>query len=185
LSVGGSAGSGVCFVNVSVLDKFLPIVLPPCIAQVVGRGTPIDFNKKFIDSKPIFGRGKTWVGTLGSLGISFFILKVLYITGLMFTNIPEGNFDILVSILLTGSILGDLCNSFVKRRLSIERGGKFIGDRINSPVGGFVFTYIICPGLLFSVYSILDMIVITVAVGVAHILMSKFAYRIGIKKEGW
>ena len=168
-----------------MLDKLLPVILPPCIAQVIGRGTPVDFNKKFIDGKPIFGKGKTWVGTLGGIGISFIVLEILYFLGLIFDNVPSDRAIGLFFFLSCGSMFGDLFNSFIKRRLGIERGGKFIGDRVNSPLGGFVFTYIMCPDLLFSVYSVIDMVVITSVVGVGHVLLSRIAHKVGIKKERW
>ncbi len=99
---------------------------------------PMDFNKKFIDNKRIFGDNKTWKGFIGYiiLNIIFsiligFIWKITKLEYLNFFYINHEN-NILFNILI-GFLLGlfyalfELPNSFIKRRLDIKPGKTISG----------------------------------------------------------
>ena len=170
---------------IDTICKFIPEVLPPCIAQVIGRGKPIDMGIKFIDGKRLIGDGKTIIGTFGSIIITFFIMYVLCITHIVFKSLPLKTAIILSASLTTGSMLGDISNSFIKRRINIRRGGKFIGDNINSPIGSFITAYIVCSKSFIAEYNIYLILLIILFVGFMHYPVSILAYKIGIKKERW
>ena len=46
----------------SALIYIFPAYAANASAVVLGYGDPIDANKKFLDGKPILGKGKTWRG---------------------------------------------------------------------------------------------------------------------------
>ena len=101
---------------------------------------PIDFNKKFIDKKRIFGDNKTWKGFFGYIffNIVFTILFSLIIKG---TKLETLNFfyinheNTILYNLLIGFLLGlfyalfELPNSFLKRRLDITPGKTIKGKK--------------------------------------------------------
>ncbi len=99
---------------------------------------PMDFNKKFIDNKRIFGDNKTWKGFVGYiiLNIIFaiiigFIWKITKLEHLNYFYMNHNN--TLTYNLLIGFLLGlfyalfELPNSFIKRRLDIKPGKTISG----------------------------------------------------------
>lgn len=92
---------------------------------------PIDFEKKFIDGKRIFGENKTWKGLFGYI---FFNVIFMVIWGVIcnLASLNNLNFfyfsneNTILNNLLFGSLVGlfyalfELPNSFLKRRLGIE-----------------------------------------------------------------
>ena len=99
---------------------------------------PMDFNKKFIDKKRIFGDNKTWKGFLGYIFLNIvfsilfgFIWKLTKLEQLNFFYINNSN-TILYNILI-GFLIGlfyalfELPNSFFKRRLDIKPGKSIKG----------------------------------------------------------
>ena len=94
---------------------------------------PMDFNKKFIDKKRIFGDNKTWKGFIGYL-IFNIVLSILFGIIWKLCNLEHLNFfykyhnNTILFNLLIGFLLGlfyalfELPNSFLKRRLNITPG---------------------------------------------------------------
>ena len=94
---------------------------------------PIDFNKKYIDKKRIFGDNKTWKGFIG-----YIVFNIIFscIFGLIWklTKLEYLNFfylkheNTLIYNILIGFLLGlfyalfELPNSFLKRRLDVKPG---------------------------------------------------------------
>ena len=94
---------------------------------------PMDFNRKFIDKKRIFGDNKTWKGFFG-----YIIFNIIFsiLVGFLWksTKLESYNFfymnhtNTILYNTLIGFLLGlfyalfELPNSFLKRRLDIEPG---------------------------------------------------------------
>ena len=94
---------------------------------------PMDFNKKFIDKKRIFGDNKTWKGFLGYIFFNIivsslfsFIWKIAKLEHLNFFYVNHANtikYNLLIGFLLGFFYaLFELPNSFIKRRLDIKEG---------------------------------------------------------------
>lgn len=94
---------------------------------------PMDFNKKFIDKKRIFGDNKTWKGFLGYIFFNIivslifsFIWKITKLEHLNFFYVNHANtikYNLLIGFLLGFFYaLFELPNSFIKRRLDIKEG---------------------------------------------------------------
>ena len=99
---------------------------------------PIDFNKKFIDGKRIFGDNKTWKGFVGYLIFNViitiiwgFICSSCGFNHLNYFYINNTNtvlFNLFIGFLLgLGYALFELPNSFIKRRIGIEEGKSTTG----------------------------------------------------------
>jgi len=143
-----------------IIAQALWLILPAYIANgcalLVGGGTPIDFGKNYKDGRRILGDGKTWRGLItGSvLGMSAgFGLSVVAKYAAIF---PETSwigiddftgFPFMIPIIGSicfGALLGDIIESFFKRRMNIKRGGDWIPfDQIDFILGVLFFTFII------------------------------------------
>ena len=109
---------------------FVPAFIANPGAVITGGHYPVDFGKKFVDGKRIFGDGKTWSGFFGGVASGVIFGLVIYAL-LVVLNLHIGNFSSTltgaIEVIVTmsaGSLLGDMTGSFIKRRIGIERGGK-------------------------------------------------------------
>jgi CDP-2,3-bis-(O-geranylgeranyl)-sn-glycerol synthase len=134
------------------------IILPAYIANasavLVGGGTPIDFGKKWKDGHRILGDGKTWRGlfvgafmgmTAGfglSIGAKYIEMSEFAYVGVSdFTGFPW-MIPIIFSISF-GALLGDIIESFFKRRTSKVRGEDWIPfDQLDFILGVLFFSFI-------------------------------------------
>jgi hypothetical protein len=86
---------------------------------------PIDFGAK-IQGKRIFGDNKTWRGIIIYIGMSIAACIVLWSVSHRFSNLINVVFSLnplyIGSAIALSYILGELINSFVKRRLNIDPG---------------------------------------------------------------
>ena len=111
----------------------IPIYIANASAVIMGGGTPIDFNKKYKDGKRILGDGKTWRGLLSGTFIGMtagfgLVIAGNYINsseyGYLQVNTFEG-FPLMIPLLFSlccGALLGDIIESFFKRRIGKDRG---------------------------------------------------------------
>lgn len=173
-----------------IILQALWLILPAYIANasavLVGGGKPIDSGKNWKDGKRILGDGKTWrglfsgafVGITAGFGLvvaaRYINMSEFYFIGLNdFTGFP-GMIPIIFSICF-GALLGDITESFFKRRIGHKRGEDWIPfDQIDFILGALVLSFIIgsilfLTGLIeqnwflesFSIWHILVILVIT------------------------
>jgi CDP-diglyceride synthetase len=106
-------------------DVFLHILVlliatngaPVIVAFVCGShgALPIDLGRQCADGRPIFGASKTWRGLASAL-LTSTVLACIFGYGL--------DFGLAFGALV---ITGDLCSSFIKRRLGLEPSSKSLG----------------------------------------------------------
>jgi len=144
---------------------------------------PIDFNRT-LKGKPIFGKNKTWrgliLGILAGVG-GFAVQKWLY-QFLFFKRISlidYNHFGLMLGFLLgLGAIVGDLMESFFKRRINISPGQTwFPFDQIDWILGSLAFSSI----LYFPSFSAL-FIIISLGFGL-HPIANYTGYLLRIKKN--
>lgn len=139
----------------------IPVYMANASAVLVGGGTPIDFGKTWRrDGRRILGEGKTWRGlltgtflgmTLGfGLAVGASYLSTSEYGFLNLTNF-EG-FPLMIPLLFSlcfGALLGDIIESFFKRRIGKARGQDWIPfDQIDFILGALCFSYL-CSELLY------------------------------------
>ena len=101
---------------------------------------PMDFNKKFIDGKRIFGDNKTWKGFIGYIilntlfavlfGYIWKITKLEHLNYFYINHINTITYNLLIGFLLgLFYALFELPNSFLKRRLDIKPGKTLKGSK--------------------------------------------------------
>ena len=139
------------------------IIIPAYVANasalLVGGRTPIDFGKTYKDGKRILGDGKTWNGLItgGFIGVTAgfaiataapTINQILAENELGFLTVS--NFEgfpymiPLVASITYGALLGDIIESFFKRRRGISRGKNWMPfDQIDFILGVLCFCLII------------------------------------------
>lgn len=141
-----------------IIIQALWIILPAYIANasavLVGGGTPIDFGKKWKDGKRILGDGKTWRGLyVGAfLGMTAgFGLSVVAIyaadSDFAFLGLNDfTGFPVMIPIIFSlcfGALLGDITESFFKRRIGKKRGEDWIiFDQLDFIIGALVLSFL-------------------------------------------
>ena len=142
-----------------IIIQALWIILPAYIANasavLVGGGTPIDFGKKWKDGKRILGDGKTWrglitgaiVGMAGGFGLS---IVAIYANNsdFKFLGLSDfGQFPLMIPMvgaICFGALIGDITESFFKRRVGKDRGEDWIPfDQLDFIVGALILSVIV------------------------------------------
>jgi len=139
---------------IQALWLILPAYFANGFAPLVGGGTPIDFGKKYKDGKRILGDGKTWrglllgtlIGMIAGFGLSVFA-KFVSQTEFSWLKITDfTGFPLMIPIIFSicfGALLGDVIESFLKRRTGIARGEDWIPfDQIDFILGVLFFTFL-------------------------------------------
>jgi len=173
-----------------IIIQALWLVIPAYIANgsalLVGGGKPIDFGKKWKDGRRVLGDGKTWrglvtgafLGMTGGFGIT---VAAIYIAksefGFLGLN-DFGRFPLMIPIITSvcfGALLGDILESFFKRRIGKKSGEDWIPfDQLDFILGALFFSFIISSLIQiigvtshnwffdsFSVWHILVLLIIT------------------------
>jgi CDP-2,3-bis-(O-geranylgeranyl)-sn-glycerol synthase len=149
----------------TILQAFwivIPVYIANASAVVVGGGTPIDFKKNWSDGRRILGDGKTWKGLFAGTFIGMtagfgLVVGARYLNAngysyLGFTDF-EG-FPLMIPILFSlcfGALVGDLVESFFKRRIGKDRGQDWIPfDQLDFLIGALVSSFLMSELLYFS-----------------------------------
>jgi CDP-2,3-bis-(O-geranylgeranyl)-sn-glycerol synthase len=133
----------------------IPIYVANASAVIVGGGTPVDFGKKWKDGSRILGDGKTWrglfAGTFLGMTAGFGLtVAATYLSSSSYSYIGLTNFEgfpFMIPILFSlcfGALLGDVIESFFKRRVGKDRGQDWIPfDQLDFIIGALVFSFLI------------------------------------------
>ena len=145
---------------------------------------PVDFNTK-IDNNTIFGRHKTFrgliFGIVFAVGIAFiqYLLYNLDFFKLM-SFVDYSNWLLIGLLLGSGVVIGDLVESFFKRRLDVKPGKPLIPwDQVDFVIGALIFIY------PFYKLSLAKMATILALSFFLHVLINHIAYYLKIRKVKW
>jgi len=139
---------------------------------IFGRGLPIDMNRKFFDGNPIFGKNKTFLGFFSGLVVGTLVSLA---ENLLFQH----NFFLGFATSL-GALLGDLTESFFKRRLKFPSGATLpVADQLDFVLGAMLLSLPISPP---SPPVALIVLIVTPPI---HVLTNYFAYLLGLKEKPW
>lgn len=147
---------------------------------------PVDFNKKFL-GQPFLGSHKTWRGVV--LGIlSGFLIALLQgwlyqfpaIKKISLICYSEINIFLFAFLISAGAVFGDLFFAFIKRRLKLRPGAKFLPfDQTNYVIGAFLF---LTP---FFKIDMLVWLVIFILTFFLHIIFNRLGYLLGLHQAKW
>lgn len=173
---------------------FLPAYLTnmiPSLSATLGifkcLAKPVDFGKKIKDS-PILGSHKTWRGVI--VGPISGILIVLLqrwlfsnfsaIREISFFDYQEINILLFGFLIGLGTICGDLFFAFIKRRLKLKPGARFLPwDQINYVIGAAIF---LSP---FFKIEIKVWMVLLVLSPLLHITATQLGFILGLSRSRW
>ncbi|MFQ6049533.1 MAG: CDP-archaeol synthase [Candidatus Paceibacterales bacterium] len=147
---------------------------------------PVDFDRKF-RGQPILGVHKTWRGVI--LGIIVGILITLlqlwfyqfpFIRGISFFDYRKINIFLFGFLISSGAVFGDLLFAFIKRRLKIKPGARFLPfDQTNYVIGAFIF---LTPFLKLNLIIWVTLFVLTFFL---HIIFNRIGYLLGLHSSKW
>jgi CDP-2,3-bis-(O-geranylgeranyl)-sn-glycerol synthase len=142
----------------TIILQALWIIIPAYVANasavLVGGGTPIDFGKNWRDGKRILGDGKTWRGLLSGTFIGMtagfgLVVAASYLNSseYYFLHLTKfEGFPFMIPIIFSicfGALLGDIIESFFKRRIGKNRGDDWIPfDQVDFILGVLFFSFI-------------------------------------------
>jgi CDP-2,3-bis-(O-geranylgeranyl)-sn-glycerol synthase len=179
----------------------LPAYIANPMAAVFGGGTPIDLGKYFPDGRRILGNGKTIRGLVAGTicGIVIGLIQIGLAPRLMASGVLDnwpmfydalGAYSLstlsIVFLMAFGALLGDSGESFIKRRLDLERGAMFpVADQLDFVMGAWVLTYIFAAHWFNTYFSFWIIVTVLVATPLLHLAANIFGYLIKVKKEPW
>ena len=154
-----------------VIYFMLPAYLANMSALVFGGGKPLDMGVALADGKRLIGDGATWRGTGAGTCVGLIVGGLQgFISGSVLAGALTG------LLLGLGALLGDAAGSFIKRRISIERGRPApILDQLDFVFGALL---LVSPLVNLPLYYIVLIMVITV---VLHLSANIVAYLMGMK----
>ena len=179
----------------------LPAYIANPMAAVFGGGTPMDLGKYFPDGRRILGNGKTIRGLVAgtACGIVIGLIQIGLAPRLMASGVLDnwpmfyaalGAYSLctlsIVFLMAFGALLGDSGESFIKRRLDLERGAMFpVADQLDFVLGAWVLTYIFAAHWFNTYFSFWIIVTVLVATPLLHLAANIFGYLIKVKKEPW
>jgi CDP-2,3-bis-(O-geranylgeranyl)-sn-glycerol synthase len=171
----------------SALWIMLPAYVPNSAAAVFGGGIPIDGGRTHRDGRRLLGDGKTWRGfILGvATGIVVGLLQIWVRQMAGWEALPA--LTVLVVILLaTGALLGDLVKSYFKRRLGRERGAPWlIADQYDLVAGAFALVLIFDYPWFISTVTLPILVIILIITPILHKTVNVIGYLIRVKEVPW
>ena len=177
----------------SCLYFFLPAYftnMTPPLARKAGvlkfLEKPIDFGKNFF-SQPLLGSHKTWRGAIlgiivGTSVVKFqvWLYRFHFIKEISFFDYYKINFLVFGFLISGGAVFGDLLFAFIKRRLRLKPGTRFLPfDQINYVIGAFLF---LTPFFKIDVRIWLTIFILTFFL---HIIVNRLGYLLGLYKAKW
>jgi len=159
---------------IDALKFIFPAYCANAVPVIAGGGSPIDFGRKFLDGKPVFGKNKTLRGFFFGLAIG---LIVGYAETLLF------GYPLFLGLLTSlGALFGDLIGAFMKRRLGLAPGDILpVVDQVDFIVGAVLVSLPVYGYMLYW-ELVLAVLIITPPI---HLLTNFFAYKLGLKKNPW
>jgi CDP-2,3-bis-(O-geranylgeranyl)-sn-glycerol synthase len=176
----------------------LPAYIANASAVLVGGGTPIDFGKNWKDGKRILGDGKTWrgliigtlVGMIGGFGLSV-AARFIGMTEFAYVGVSDFlGFPLMIPIVFSicfGALMGDVIESFFKRRRGRKRGEDWIPfDQIDFILGVLFFSFLMagflqifgltCSNWFFDSFTIMHILFLVIVTPFLH-LLANFIHR--------
>ncbi len=147
---------------------------------------PVDFGRKF-KGEAILGKNKSWRGVIFGpiigillVGLQLWLYRFSFIKEISFFDYSEINILVFGFLISAGAVFGDLLFAFIKRRLRMEPGQRFIPfDQTNYVIGAALF---LTP---FFKINILIWITIFLLTFFLHLIINRIGYHLGLHKNKW
>ncbi len=175
----------------------LPAMTANTFAPFLGGGTPVDLGKARRDGRRYLGDGKTWRGFIGGSAcaalLGMLMLLTMHLTG--FRDVDSslwGSYPLnmlLIASMATGSLVGDMIGSFIKRAIGRPRGARtFLLDQWDYVLGAVLFILPFYPWWFETFvkdHHWISLVLFLIVAYFAHVVANRIGYWIGVKKEPW
>ncbi|MCK4328192.1 MAG: CDP-2,3-bis-(O-geranylgeranyl)-sn-glycerol synthase [Candidatus Diapherotrites archaeon] len=159
----------------------VPAYVANASAMLAKGNTPIDQNIKFIDGKPLLGKGKTIKGFVFAVFVGVLVGAILgFVEG---SVIPRATLALVLSFF---AMVGDSVGSFVKRRFDLKQGqaAPFL-DQWDFVLFAFLGHWLLQAWVPIAFPSLTELLGILVMTAFFHVGTNVVAYKAGIKKVPW
>ena len=165
-----------------MLPAYFANMAPIICKKIKFLNIPVDFNEK-LEGRPILGRNKTYRGLLAGVlfalviaFIQFFLSRFNFFSSI---SILDYSRWYLIGFLLgLGALVGDMAESFIKRRINIRPGKSFIPfDQTDYAIGALLFISVV------KRLELNFMLITVVLSFILHILVNQIAFYLKIRKE--
>jgi CDP-2,3-bis-(O-geranylgeranyl)-sn-glycerol synthase len=146
----------------------------------------VDFGKKFL-SRPILGPHKRWRGVIFGIiigiliaGFQLWLYQFSFVKKISLLDYQKINIFFFGFLISAGAVFGDLLFAFIKRRLKMPPGARFLPwDQTNYVIGAYLF--------LTPVFKIDILIWITLFIFtfLLHIIVNRLGYCLGLHRAKW
>ena len=148
---------------------------------IFGGGKPMDFGKMFFDGTSFLGSHKTWRGFVAGLivGTLVGLVQTIIFEQILIDYSNQFQYSIFLGFLISlGALVGDLTESFIKRRLNQPPGSSLIiADQIDFIIGAFIFSI---PVSALSLTSAITILLVTIPI---HLLTNMGARMLNMKNK--
>lgn len=146
----------------------------------------VDFGKKFMD-QPIFGNHKSWRGVILGIFVGFvtvlvqgYLFQFPAVQRISFLDYGQINIFLFGFLISAGAVFGDLLFAFIKRRMKVQPGARFIPfDQTNYVIGSAVFL------TAFYKIGIIIWATIFLLTFLLHVIFNRLGYHLKINSAKW
>jgi len=147
---------------------------------------PVDFEKKFL-GQPIFGKNKCWRGVIFGIivgilvvGFQLWLYRFPFFKKISLFDYSEINILAFGSLISAGAVFGDLLFAFIKRRLKMEPGARFLPfDQTNYVIGSAL---LLTPFLKIDILVWITLFILTFLL---HIIVNRIGYHLRLSRARW
>lgn len=153
---------------------------PLLVKNFVKRRHPVDFGKCFVDGRRIFGENKSWEGVIAGVLVGTAVgVALLPLYGHMLVELAIAGFAQGV-----GSMIGDLANSFLKRRLGMKPGAPLpVLDQISFVIASLMLIWLTKIDRLVGIkLGVPEALIVICVAMVLHPLTNYIAYLLKLKE---
>lgn len=129
-------------------------------------GSAVDGGRRAWDGRPWLGASKTWRGLLAAIAFTPLLALLL---GL------EARLGLYLAL---GAMAGDLCSSFLKRRLGIKPSGQALG--LDQVPESLLPLLLVAPALALGAW---DIVTLVVAFFLLELVLSRLLYVLHIRRR--
>ncbi|OIP75262.1 MAG: hypothetical protein AUK06_02095 [Parcubacteria group bacterium CG2_30_36_18] len=147
----------------------------------------VDFGKKFL-GRSILGPHKRWRGVIFGIIVGMLVIwsqSWLYqryeaVREISFLNYQKIDILLFGFLISAGAVFGDLLFAFIKRRLKLEPGARFLPfDQTNYVIGAALF---LTPYLKIDILIWITLFILTF---ILHIIFNRIGYCLKLHRAKW
>lgn len=172
--------SNLVLAIVFLSPSFAANAAPLIVKNIFKNRHPVDFGKTFIDGRRILGDSKSWEGLIAGVLTGALV-------GVLIAPVFQGRYvEALLSGLLQGiaAMLGDLANSFLKRRIGLQPGAPLpVLDQVSFAVTALLVVRLLNLDTLVGVkVGLVESTAVLLLALVLHPLTNYVAYLLKLKE---